>query len=127
MLRRLCQPVQNGIFFVPFDPCYTAHPVPFCHEGQGLYDFFRRRPPTIEQRPFGFREGRPACLTSIPLSARFGLTKLDDIGLTLTLRLTIVRTDFIWTKIAYLRKSRHLFLLVRYSTQEYISYLNNTQ
>jgi hypothetical protein len=40
----------------------------------------------------------------MPLSARFGLTKLDDIDLTLTLLLTVVRTDFIWTKIAYLRK-----------------------
>jgi hypothetical protein len=118
---------QSGIFFVPFDPCQATDPIPFSDEGQSLYDLLGWRPPTIEDRPFGLRKGLPTCLTFTPLSPRFGPTKLDKIGLTLVLFLTMISTGCIGTKITCSRKFWHLFLLVENRDHKYKSYFNNTQ
>lgn len=92
MLGRIGQPRQDGIFFVPFDPRQAADPVPFGDEGQRLYDLLVWRPPPIEDRPFGFRKGLPTRLAFVSLSPGFGLTKLDNIRLTLVLFLPMVST-----------------------------------
>lgn len=61
-----------------------------------------------EDRPGRFGKGLLARLASIALNTLLGLAEFDDVLLSLTtLKLSIVRTSFVWTEISGLGKLFH--------------------
>jgi hypothetical protein len=107
-LDRLCvvacilNPINDGVFLVPFDACRATDATSFCDEGQGFNDLILRSTSTIEDRSFGFYESAIASLALETLSAGFRLAELDDVRLVFALPFTIVSAVCIWTEIAHL-------------------------
>jgi YD repeat-containing protein len=109
MLRCFSEPRQNRILFEAFDSRQGTDAIPFGEQGQGLENFVLGCPLAVEDRPGCCGKGLLAGLAPKALHTLSGLAELLNVPLPLTvLKLSIVRTSFVWTEIAGFRKLFHL-------------------
>ncbi len=72
LFRGRSEPVQDRVFFVPFDPQKRSAPASFGNQGQSLDDIgFGGGAATIDYRPHRSRKDLVARFTLIPLLPRF--------------------------------------------------------
>lgn len=90
VLTCFSDPSNDRLFFMPFDPNQTTDPIALGNQGQRIQYFFFPSPPSIEKGPFRLGEGLAASLTFVPLPPPFGLTKLDNVVVSLTLAFAVI-------------------------------------
>ena len=92
MLACCSNPIDDGLFFVPFGTCQAADTTILCDQSQGINDLILGRATAIEDGPFGFDEGTIARFAPVALATCLGLAESDDVRLVFTLQLTMIAT-----------------------------------
>jgi len=102
--RRACRanPIDDGLFFVPFSTRQAADTAILRYQGQGVDDLVFGRATAIEDRSFGFDEGTIARLAFVTPAACPGFAELDDVLLSRTLQLPIIITVSIRAEVTWL-------------------------
>jgi hypothetical protein len=101
MLACRTNPIDDGLFFVPFSTCQAADTAILRYQGQDIDDLVFGRATAIEDRSFGFDEGAIARLALVTLAACPGFTELDDVLLSFTLQLPIIITVSIRAEVTW--------------------------
>jgi hypothetical protein len=101
MLTCRANPIDDGLFCVPFSTRQAADPAILRYQGQGVNDLIFGCAAAIEDRSFGLDEGTVARLAFVTLATCFGFAEFDDVRLVFTLQLTIIVTVWVRAEIAH--------------------------
>jgi hypothetical protein len=101
MLACRANPIDDGLFFVPFSTRQAADTAILRYQGQGVDDLVFGRATAIEDRSFGFDEGTIARLALVALATGFRFAESNDVRLTFTLQLTMIVTVLVRAEIAH--------------------------
>jgi hypothetical protein len=102
MLACRANPIDDGLFFVPFSTRQATDTAILRYQGQGVDDLVFGRATAIEDRSFGFDKGTIARLAFVTLAACLGFAELDDVLLSLTLQLPMIITVSIRAEVTWL-------------------------
>jgi hypothetical protein len=113
VLGGFLEPLQDGVFFVVGRASEATNPIAFGQVGQSRENLFNRCSAPVKECAFRFRKGLPTGSAFVTLPTGFGVTKLDDGVLVVSLSFPIVSTFCIGTEIAYVYQVGHSQLLSR--------------
>jgi hypothetical protein len=102
MLGCRSNPINDGLFFVPFCTRQAADTAILRYQGQDIDDLVFGCATAIEDRSFRFDEGTIARLALVTLAACPSFAELDDVLLPFTLQLPIIITVSIRAEVTWL-------------------------